>query len=147
MNPFINDFRSYIGLTLCRQLFELCRNKQFEAMHCGDFVNFINLRLLQIEAKYEVDKSIIQELNSKLSITISGFEKLTEELGKAKIIEFSMMKWKKFKRIKKKNMPSTKFIKEFYGYGKFNYFFSCFINEATSIMSEMVSKKIKSSEG
>ena len=44
MNPFINDFRSYIGLTLCGQLFELCRNKQFEAMHCGDFVNFINLR-------------------------------------------------------------------------------------------------------
>ena len=88
MNPFINDFRSYIGLTLCRQLFELCRNKQFEAMHCGDFVNFINLRLLQIEAKYEVDKSIIQKLNPQLSVTLSGYEKLTDLLGKDETIEF-----------------------------------------------------------
>lgn len=54
MNPFINDFRSYIGLTLCGQLFELCRNKQFEPMHCGDFVNFFNLRptLQPVKLKY-----------------------------------------------------------------------------------------------
>ena len=41
-----------------------------------------NPRLQQIEAKYEVDKAIIQELNPQLSITLSGYEKLTDEYGK-----------------------------------------------------------------
>ena len=42
----------------------------------------------QIEAKYEVDKAIIQELNPKLSITLSGYEKLTDQLGKDKTLKF-----------------------------------------------------------
>ena len=47
-----------------------------------------NLRLQQIETKYEVDKAIIQELNPKLSITLSGYEKLTDQLGKDKTLKF-----------------------------------------------------------
>lgn len=46
-----------------------------------------NFRLQQIEAKYAVDKAIIQELNPQLSITISGYEKLTDQLGKEEIVE------------------------------------------------------------
>ena len=44
--------------------------------------------LQQIEAKYEVDKAIIQKLNPQLSITHSGYEKLTEQLGKEETLEF-----------------------------------------------------------
>ena len=47
-----------------------------------------NLRLQQIEAKYEVDKAIIQKLNPQLSITLSGYEKLTDQLGKEETLEF-----------------------------------------------------------
>lgn len=47
-----------------------------------------NTRLQQIEAKYEVDKAIIQELNPQLSVTLSGYEKLTDQLGKDETIEF-----------------------------------------------------------
>lgn len=47
-----------------------------------------NIQLQQIEAKYQVDKAIIQELNPQLSITLSGYEKLTEQLGKDKTLKF-----------------------------------------------------------
>ena len=47
-----------------------------------------NLRLQQIEAKYEVDKAIIQELSPQLSITLSGYEKLTDEYGKEATLNF-----------------------------------------------------------
>ena len=47
-----------------------------------------NLRFQQIEAKYEVDKAIIQELNPPLSITIVDYEKLTDQLGKEETQEF-----------------------------------------------------------
>ena len=42
----------------------------------------------QIEAKYGVDKTIIQELNPQLSITLSGYEKLIDHLGKEETLEF-----------------------------------------------------------
>ena len=47
-----------------------------------------NFRLQQIEAKYEVDKAIIQDLNPQLSVTLSGYDKLTEYLGKEETLEF-----------------------------------------------------------
>lgn len=47
-----------------------------------------NHSLQQIEAKYEVDKAIIQELNPQLSVTLSGYEKLTEQFGKDETLEF-----------------------------------------------------------
>ena len=46
------------------------------------------MRFQQNEAKYEVDKVIIQELNPQLSITISGYEELTDQLGKDKTLKF-----------------------------------------------------------
>ena len=47
-----------------------------------------NILLQQIEAKYEVDKVIIREVNPQLSITLSGYEKLTEQLGKEETLDF-----------------------------------------------------------
>lgn len=47
-----------------------------------------NTRFQQIEAKYKVDKTIIQELNPQLSITLSSYEKLTEQLGKEETLEY-----------------------------------------------------------
>lgn len=38
--------------------------------------------ITHVEARYEVDKAIIQELNPHLSITLSGYEKLTDQFGK-----------------------------------------------------------------
>ncbi|MCH5229807.1 MAG: hypothetical protein J1F12_07450 [Muribaculaceae bacterium] len=46
------------------------------------------LALNQIKAKYEVDKAIIQELNPQLSITLFGYEKLDDQLGKEGTIDF-----------------------------------------------------------
>ena len=46
-----------------------------------------NLRLQQIENKYEVNKAIIQELNPQLSVTLSGYEKLADELGQEETLE------------------------------------------------------------
>ena len=51
-------------------------------------IPFKNHSLQQIEAKYEVDKAIIQELNPQLSVTLSGYEKLTDQLGKEGTIKF-----------------------------------------------------------
>ena len=47
-----------------------------------------NIHLKQNKAKYEVDKAIIQELNPQLSITLSGYEKLTDEYGKEATLIF-----------------------------------------------------------
>lgn len=54
MDPFFNDFRSYIGISLAAELFHLCKGKQFEPMHDGDFVNFINLRPTLNQVKIKV---------------------------------------------------------------------------------------------
>lgn len=44
MNPYVNDYRSYIELSLAVELYNVCRGKQFEPMIDGDFIHFINLR-------------------------------------------------------------------------------------------------------
>ena len=72
-NPYKASALLFVVIYFCLSCFSWIRWHQYRSEH---------LRLQQIEAKYEVDKSIIQELNPQLSITLSGFEKLTEEFGK-----------------------------------------------------------------
>ena len=72
-NPYKATVLLFFGIYFCLSCFSWIRWHQYRSE---------NLKLQQIEAKYEVDISIIQELNPQLSITLSGFEKLTEEFGK-----------------------------------------------------------------
>ena len=60
-----------------------------------------NLRLQQIETKYEVNKAIIQELNPQLSITLSGYEKLTDQFGKEETLDFFNREIDKIKHSKR----------------------------------------------
>lgn len=61
--------------------------KSYRFFICGR-TNRKNARFRQIEVKYEVDKTILQELNPQLSITFSGYEKLTEQLGKDETLDY-----------------------------------------------------------
>ena len=69
----------FFGTYFCLSCFSWIRWHQYRSE---------NFRLQQIEAKYEVNKAIIQELNPKLSITLSGYEKLTDEYGKEATLIF-----------------------------------------------------------
>ena len=78
-NPYKATALLLFGIYFCLSCFSWIRWHDYRSE---------NLRLQQIEAKYEVDKAIIQELNPKLSITLSGYEKLTDQLGKEETIGF-----------------------------------------------------------
>ena len=71
-NPYKASANLFFGIYFCISYFSWIRWHQYRSE---------NLRLQQIEAKYEVDKAIIQELNPQLLITISGYEKLAEQGG------------------------------------------------------------------
>ncbi|MCH5319569.1 MAG: hypothetical protein J1E38_07690 [Paramuribaculum sp.] len=60
-----------------------------------------NSWLQQNEEKYEVDKAIIQELNPRLSVTLSGYEKLIDHLGKEGTLELFNDEIEKIKIFKK----------------------------------------------
>ena len=78
-NPYKAWALLFFGIYFCLSCFSWIRWHQYRSE---------NFRLQQIEAKYEVDKAIIQELNPQLSITLSGYEKLTEQLGKEETLKF-----------------------------------------------------------
>ena len=78
-NPYKVTAIIFIGIYFTLSCFSWIRWHQYSTE---------NLRLQQIEAKYEVDKAIIQELNPQLSITISGYERLTDQLGKEETLDF-----------------------------------------------------------
>ena len=78
-NPYKSTALLFFGIYFCLSCFSWFRWHQYRSE---------NFRLQQIEAKYEVDKAIIQELNPQLSITLSGYDKLTEYLGKEETLEF-----------------------------------------------------------
>ena len=77
-NPYKASALLFFGIYFCLSCFSWIRWHQYRSE---------NLRLQQIEAKYEVDKAIIQELSPQLSITLYGYEKLTDQLGKEEIVE------------------------------------------------------------
>ena len=72
-NPYKVTSILFFGIYFCLSCFSWIRWHQYRTE---------NTRLQQIEAKYEVDKAIIQELNPHLSVTLSGYEKLTDQIGK-----------------------------------------------------------------
>ena len=78
-NPYKASALLFFGIYFCLSCFSWIRWHQYRSE---------NFRLQQIEAKYEVNKAIIQELNPKLSITLSGYEKLTDEYGKEATLNF-----------------------------------------------------------
>ena len=78
-NPYKASALLFFGIYFCLSCFSWIRWHQYRSE---------NFRLQQIEAKYEVNKAIIQELNPKLSITLFGYEKLTDQLGKDKTLKF-----------------------------------------------------------
>ena len=78
-NPYKASALLFFGIYFCLSCFSWIRWHQYR---------YENFRLQQIEAKYEVDKAIIQELNPQLSITLYGYEKLTDQLGKEETLEF-----------------------------------------------------------
>ena len=93
-NPYKATVLLFFGIYFCLSCFSWIRWHQYRSE---------NLRLQQIEAKYEVDKAIIQELNPKLSITLSGYEKLIDHLGKEETLNIfneEMIKLNSIKREK-----------------------------------------------
>ena len=82
----------FFGIYFCLSCFSWIRCHQYRSE---------NFRLQQIKAKYEVDKAIIQELNPQLSITLSGYEKLTDEYGKEATLNFFNDEITKFKPLER----------------------------------------------
>ena len=78
-NPYKVTAIIFIGIFFTLSCFSWFRWHQYRSE---------NIRLQQIEAKYEVDKAIIQKLNPQLSITLSCYEKLTDQIGKEETQEF-----------------------------------------------------------
>ena len=91
-NPYKATALLFFGIYFCLSCFSWIRWHQYRSE---------NFRLQQIEAKYEVNKAIIQELNPKLSITLSGYEKLIDHLGKEETLNIFNEEMIKFNSIKR----------------------------------------------
>ena len=77
-NPYKATGLLFFGIYFALSCFSWIRWHQYRSE---------KLRLQQIENKYEVNKAIIQELNPQLSVTLSGYEKLVDELGQEETLE------------------------------------------------------------
>ena len=91
-NPYKASALLFFGIYFCLSCFSWIRWHQYR---------FENFRLQQIEAKYEVNRAIIQELNPKLSITLSGYENLIDHLSKEETLNIFNEEMIKFNSIKR----------------------------------------------